>query len=551
MANLGSEDSEIYDVLIVGAGPCGLAVAARLSEDTPSALFTDSEHQRYHWMKKAASQSSKAQKVSRRSKTASDRLVTGATNPQTKRLNMKVLDASSDTWMHSWDTKFKDLGISHLRSPMFFHPDPRDRDGLLGFVYKEGREKELVEIGNVVGKGLSKYQRKMKVKNSGRRKQEINYLDERDRNDYFRPSQALFKNFCQDITTRYGIEDIVEKSEVNHISYEKSVSATSAGIFSIHTSTGVKRARIIVLATGAALKPSLPSDCPFCGLEKEGSVTHAFAKSGKHRLPEHLLNRIKKRQITNVVVIGGGLTSAQIVDTAVKAGVTKVWHLMRGPLKVKHFDVDLPWVGKYKNYHLATFWSADDDEERAEMIRTARNGGSITPEYHKILTSHISSGRAALYTNTTITKACWSPESQTWTLETSREMEIELPHIDHVIYATGLSPDFKMNPCLKELHEKEQIECVGGLPCLTDDLMWNDDMPFFVTGRMAGLRLGPGSGNLEGARAGAERIAWKIGDMLREEQAERGDDAVESVDSRRLGLGINNQFSIFAEPELE
>lgn len=159
------DDSEIYDVLIVGAGPCGLAVAARLSEDTPSALFTDSEHQRYHWMKKAASQSSKAQKVSRRSHTASDRLVTGATNPKTKKLNVKVLDASGDTWMHSWNTNFKELGISHLRSPMFFHPDPRDRDGLLGFVYKEGGEKELIEIGNVVGKGLSKYQRKMKAKN--------------------------------------------------------------------------------------------------------------------------------------------------------------------------------------------------------------------------------------------------------------------------------------------------------------------------------------------------------------------------------------------------
>ena len=42
----------VHDVVIVGAGPCGLAVAARLCEHTPSAIFTDEEHQRYHWIRK-------------------------------------------------------------------------------------------------------------------------------------------------------------------------------------------------------------------------------------------------------------------------------------------------------------------------------------------------------------------------------------------------------------------------------------------------------------------------------------------------------------------
>ena len=42
----------VYDVFIVGAGPGGLAIAARLREPTPSAVFTDAEHNRYQWGEK-------------------------------------------------------------------------------------------------------------------------------------------------------------------------------------------------------------------------------------------------------------------------------------------------------------------------------------------------------------------------------------------------------------------------------------------------------------------------------------------------------------------
>lgn len=29
---------------------------------------------------------------------------------------------------------------------------------------------------------------------------------------------------------------------------------------------------------------------------------------------------------------------------------------------VKHFDISLAWMGKYKNWEKAAFWSADTDE---------------------------------------------------------------------------------------------------------------------------------------------------------------------------------------------
>lgn len=159
-----AEEIPIHDVLIIGAGPCGLAVAARLREPTPSALFTESEHQKLHFMRASSSHlKSKPIKSSRRAHTAPDRFLPGA-NVSDHELDIAVLDANGDKWMSAWNEKFDALKITHLRSPMFFHPDPRDRDGLLEFAVSAKRECELKEIQGVVGKELSKHQRKKKQK---------------------------------------------------------------------------------------------------------------------------------------------------------------------------------------------------------------------------------------------------------------------------------------------------------------------------------------------------------------------------------------------------
>lgn len=152
----------IHDVLLIGAGPCGLAVAARLRERTPSALFTDEEHRRFHWLAKHGARSAKKH---RRDGRCSQPACTGDDHPPSSSsseddLSMLVLDSSGAAWMAKWQRLFAALRIEHLRSPMFFHPHPQDRDALLAFAQEGGRRGECVEITGCVGKEISKHRRK-------------------------------------------------------------------------------------------------------------------------------------------------------------------------------------------------------------------------------------------------------------------------------------------------------------------------------------------------------------------------------------------------------
>jgi hypothetical protein len=152
---------QVRDVIIVGAGPSGLGVAARLNERMPAANFTDDEHQRFHWIKKH--RASKTSIKHARTGIETRRASTNAA-ATSQELDLLALDAYGTSWMQRWQGMFKTFDISYLRSPMFFHVDPAERDGLLSYAYAKGRDDELRELQGCVGKELSKYQRKKREK---------------------------------------------------------------------------------------------------------------------------------------------------------------------------------------------------------------------------------------------------------------------------------------------------------------------------------------------------------------------------------------------------
>ncbi|KAJ9213460.1 hypothetical protein DTO166G4_4903 [Paecilomyces variotii] len=539
---------DVLDVLIVGAGPCGLAVAARLQEETPSAIFTDEEHQRYHWIKRHSGHMALVQAHNKKMNGVKAEKYTGSRGnnccgrkgcqsqpePPSSKYSTLVLDGSGDRWMERWNRSFRTLEIEQLRSPMFFHVDPGDRDGMLAFTMENGREKELWEIPGCVGQEMSKHKKKKRTKariTTG--EVEIN---ERDRKDYFSPSTKLFQDYCSSVASRYGLDNPgqVLQQEVADIKFDIVPEYSSIDkIFTVTTKDDRRfYSRTVVLAIG----PGGPKIFPWqlSSTEEMGACHSLDIKTFPS--PD-VKARIKNHQETNVVVVGGGLSSAQVVDMAIRKGITKVWFFLRGELKVKHFDIDLPWMGKFRNFEKAVFWTADDEEERLQMIQKARNGGSITPRYHKILKQHVARGRLSIHTHTVIVSKEFDPSSKTWTLTTDPPIP-DLPRIDYIYFATGAKSDVSSLPCLQNMNRDYPIDIRQGLPCITDDLMWKHGVPLFVTGRLAALQLGPGAANLEGARLGAERIAWMLEEILGDK-----DESKEKEPSLMSFAGLGNRYA--------
>ncbi|KAI0541560.1 FAD binding domain-containing protein [Xylaria digitata] len=528
MAGNKSSFIQICDVTIIGAGPSGLG------QRTSPTTSTDDEHRRFHWIKQYRATKSTTKRQQKGTETRSN-----ASASPISEFDLLALDASGTSWMQRWQSLFKTFDISHLRSPMFFHVDPLERDGLLSYAYANGRSDELRELHGCVGKEFSKFQRK-KRERMGRQQQNIPTIDEGDRQDYYVPSTPLFFSHCDCLVDRYQLSDtILSQEQVEDIRYDyvKGVS-NDQKIFCIKTNKGCHYSKIAVLAIGGS-PPKIPY--PLTPEEIEGA-THAM--DIKAFPPLYMQKKIANKARTNVLVVGGGLTSAQIADLAVRRGVTKVLLIMRGPLKIKHFDIGLEWVGKFRNVEHAQFWNSERAEERCKKVMDARNGGSITPYYKEIVEKHISTGRVDMLLHTTIDCMKWDPSSKTWAITLRGERQ-DLPSIDHVYFATGVGTNFESLPCLQSMCRDYPVENCGGFPCITPKMAWRDDVPLFVAGRFAALQLGPGAHNLIGARIGADRIAWSIQEMLGTKEG--GDQANWTEDKFNYLTGRGSRFDALAD----
>ena len=125
-----------------------------------------------------------------------------------------------------------------------------------------------------------------------------------------------------------------------------------------------------------------------------------------------------------------------------------------------------------------------------------------------------------------------------------------LPPFDHICFATGIQTDFNTLPYLQTMIQKHPIKGFGGFPCVTEDLMWKDDVPLFLAGRLAALQLGPAAPNIGGAKVAAERIALAIEDRVKPSGSEEWE---EQEDAKMKGYlsGHGNMYSSLAALSVE
>ncbi|KAJ3417261.1 hypothetical protein HDV05_005717 [Chytridiales sp. JEL 0842] len=557
-------DEELLDLFVVGAGPSSLSLLCHILENSPFALMTEDSHQRLHYLNK--------KKPSSHSKARGPLWdCCGVLDVEGVKRRIKVVDSTGE-WMGKWKKSFDAYQIEHLRSPMY-HPE-----SLRIFARESGRECELQDITQC-------FESNCKIHGRGKRSLGRAHFTPNDRRQFYTPSTSLFTDFCTHLLDRYFLHDLLHQGNVTSILPILSPTSKSPTKFIVKTisNDGTQQefhTRRVVLALGntnipnippwarAVPKDSFPSQrlvhaLDFVDCLKEGGE-HAGCKkdivpedlaplleAGKVEKPAACAGILKKNAVdasmkctvsdevppVRILVVGGGLTSAQLVDLAVKRGCKDVHLIMRGKLKIKQFDLDLDWVGRNSNVQFAKFWAEKKAEARLSILRKAKNGGSLTPIYATLLQSYAESKTLHLRPHTTVSQSTWIPHSENplkrpcWAVSMSHVIQgrlEEMEYFDLIWLGTGSVVDIEREKCLENVRRMFPVEVVGGLPVLTHDLQW-PGLEMYLLSAYASLSLGPTAGNLIGGRIGGQRIAsvlWKK--WIKE--TEEFQDAVAGVD---------------------
>ncbi|EIE22768.1 hypothetical protein COCSUDRAFT_16025, partial [Coccomyxa subellipsoidea C-169] len=183
-----------------------------------------------------------------------------------------------------------------------------------------------------------------------------------------------------------------------------------------------------------------------------------------------------------VVIVGGGMTSAQLALRACSGGAASTTLICRHKLCVGALDCEVGWFG---NKELAPYRANTDHLQRMRMCHTARGSASINATTMTDLHSAVSAGRLQLLEDCEVA----SSSQQGHRLD-------ECIYADVLWLATGTAVDCLSDPLLSQLQAACPTEIVGGYPVLDDSTLAWPGLPLFLLGRSAMLSIGPAAGML-------------------------------------------------------
>jgi len=298
---------------------------------------------------------------------------------------------------------------------------------------------------------------------------------------YGRPSLELFNTHSQLLIERYKLEALRETGRA------QGLQRLTNG-WRVETDSGSLDAQNVILAFGNTERPHWPTWA--CEAQAAGAnIHHLFDPNYNRTAPEG-----------ETLVVGGGITSAQVATTLSIQSPGSITLLMRHEPRLHQFDADLGWI---THQYLDAYHQETDYTRRRDMIRGARHRGSMPGDVARELDQAVQHGLLDLRIDEIVhVRLSDNKQSKSMTVELASGEKLT---VDHLILATGFETNRPGGDWLDEAINQYALPLApDGFPMVDQRLCWSSGL--FVSGSLAELEVGPVARNFVGVKLAAERI---------------------------------------------
>ncbi|MEM1125453.1 MAG: FAD/NAD(P)-binding protein [Bacteroidota bacterium] len=256
----------------------------------------------------------------------------------------------------------------------------------------------------------------------------------------------------------------------------------------VETETGALEARRVLLALGQSEQPCWPAWAQ--ALRTAGGPVHHLFEAGFRRkaLPAW----------QHAVVVGGGISAAQVALALAERQPGTVTLLARHPHRVHQLDADPGWMGPKR---LRDFHQLRSTHQRRLTINAARHRGSVPPDVLRRLRRAHQQGRLTHHLAEISQASAHSDGSVDLHLRASPDTL----QTDCLVLATGFETQRPGGAWLTAAVHEHELRCgVCGHPIVDPTLRWAEGL--YVTGPLAELEIGPVARNIVGARLASARL---------------------------------------------